>query len=443
MGRRIRDFIKYDYPVLITGFMWCLIEFMMQGFHGDEYYYADILNQMSLRNFIKTYYTGWSARVIHDAVAAVVLHYPYIFFKCVNAFMIMLESILIIKLAEIPKERIYAKFAICGLLCSLPYHCFFDAGFSVTSIYYIWPFTAGVFAIYMCEMERKRGFSFVRVILGIIAVLVSCNMEQVAIIVAGILGLYNLIYIWERKINYSALAEMLAAVAGVLFIILTPGRQFRFEYEVNNSFSEYYMLSFFQKVDMGISTTMENMIYSGDFIWSAIAVLIIIVIISLKLPMIYRIIGIGPAVCIIALGPLQSISLQLYPGVGKIINAVGYYGIIDLTNFELRNKWLPLFFIIIFEITFLLAVYLCFGNRKKTILLTGLLVLGLMSRAVMGFSPTIYSSGNRTFYPMWMTGVILGAFLLAKIENETKEKLIGIFFFAVGVISMFSVSLYS
>lgn len=443
MNRKIKEFVRYNYPVLATGILWCLIQFMMQGFHGDEYYYADILNQMSLEDFVKTYYTSWSARIILDVIAAVVLHFPFLVFKCINTFVIMSECVLIIKLAEIDKEQIFAKFSVCGLVCILPYHCFFDAGFAVTSIYYIWSFAAGMFAIYVCREERKRGFSFIRTVLGMAAVLIACNMEQVAVIVFGILVLYNLMVIKGRKINYSALAEMAIAVAGVLFTILAPGRQLRFESEVNHSFPEFHMLSFFQKTDMGLSTTLENVIYSGDFIWMAIAILMIIVMVSKRMPTIYHVIGIAPAICIIALGPLQAVVLQLYPGLGKIINAAGYYGIIDLNNFELRNKWIPLFFIVIFEVTFLLSVYLCFKNKNKSILLAGLQVLGLASRIAMGFSPTVYSSGNRTFYPMWMAGVILGAFLVNEIEDVVKRKWIGICFFAAGIVSVFSFSLYS
>jgi len=75
----------------------------------------------------------------------------------------------------------------------------------------------------------------------------------------------------------------------------------------------------------------------------------------------------------------------------------------------------------------LLGIYLSFENKKTASFLMLLMMMGACSRIIMGFSPTIWASGMRTYYILYIVVGILVLMLvkeLLKTWNPQKAELV-------------------
>jgi len=69
-----------------------------------------------------------------------------------------------------------------------------------------------------------------------------------------------------------------------------------------------------------------------------------------------------------------------------------------------------------------LSLYFSFGKSATTLFLLMILGLGLASRMIMGFSPTLYASGIRTFVPLQFAMVFCSMFIFDKLYELFSEK---------------------
>lgn len=65
-----------------------------------------------------------------------------------------------------------------------------------------------------------------------------------------------------------------------------------------------------------------------------------------------------------------------------------------------------------------IGLYKIFKKDIRSYVCIGVYLLGLMTRFVMGFSPTIYASGERTFTMLYISFIIGTVIILDKIYRD-------------------------
>ena len=212
-----------------------------------------------------------------------------------------------------------------------------------------------------------------------------------------------------------------------------PGGTNRVTVSITKYFPEFSMLTPLQKIDIGVSTTMAHLLFQGDVMWLLFSGILCLVLWNRDSGE-KRLLGCIPFGCSVLLGPLYPITKILFPQMTNITTAVQEYGVINLCNYDLRNRWLPLLFFAFILATGLIDLFWAFTG-KEGILAVLFLLLGLVSRFVMGFSPTVYASGNRTFYPLWIVLILESYLLIQKLDPSKRGLVSG----SVKLAAMFSV----
>lgn len=424
----IKKIILRFYPVFILGIFWLFMQMQMKAWTGDEFQYADLLNQMSLLEVGKKYYQTWSSRVILDMLAAFTHHYPLVFFKVANTIVVVLEvlGILLLFRDYSVKTQCFVSF----FTAIFDYMCFYDCGFSITSAYYIWPAMVMLYAMVLCdrysELQTKlhRGIA---IALEIIMTLFATNMEQYLVLLLGIQMFYFVCGIHEKKFNLCVISGLAASVGSAIFTFTAPGKAMRIIVETERSFPEYSMLSFLQKVNMGFTTTMKECVMSGNASCVVMTCMLAYVGYRVLDDSYEKVLAFIPAMISCTYGPLYSLISSMFPYF-YTTKEVGVYGVSDMTNFDQIRTWTPLFIMALFCISLLLALWLVFRKSDQKGIyhywIIPLWILGLMSRVAMGFSPTIYSSGNRTFYPFWLTTLLVSTSLYRMMKDKDRTKIV-------------------
>ncbi|HHY5088707.1 hypothetical protein HMPREF2809_12780, partial [Enterococcus sp. HMSC055G03] len=71
------------------------------------------------------------------------------------------------------------------------------------------------------------------------------------------------------------------------------------------------------------------------------------------------------------------------------------------------GTWIATLVVLALLLCLIVGIYLSFDNKKTSIFLVILMIMGFCSRLIMGFSPTVWASGMRTYYILYVVIAIL------------------------------------
>jgi hypothetical protein len=129
---------------------------------------------------------------------------------------------------------------------------------------------------------------------------------------------------------------------------------------------------------------------------------------------------------------------RLFPHLASIDTEITQYGVITLGNFTRIQSYIPLFLLMMTAFVILILIYLIFENTLKSALAFGVLILGIISRLILAFSPTIWSSGIRTHFLLITAIIICSILIFQDLAKRKSNKFIENLLIAAGFIAGFS-----
>ena len=130
-----------------------------------------------------------------------------------------------------------------------------------------------------------------------------------------------------------------------------------------------------------------------------------------------------PLVVLLLFGnSIHSIVDPLFPYLATVGPDISKYGLITLGNFTRIQSYIPLFLLYTSLLTIFGSLYIIFENTWLSLLSIGTLLLGLLSRMVMAFSPTIFASGLRTYFLLFAAILICSILIFEKLLASPSAK---------------------
>lgn len=336
------------------------------------------------------------------------------------------------------------------MILAYPLNKMASAGWAATTVNYMWPLATGLFALIpirkIWDGEKIKPYQYA---LYSIALIFAGNVEISCAILVGAYVLFTSLYMLKnKKVHPYMIVQTLIIVSSLIFILTCPGNYERNSDEISNLFKDMNMLSFLDKVGLGFTSTMGLIIGKGNVIYALFTMLIAIYIFSnYKDETLYKIIAIIPFLSIILMYYLSPITDNMFHFVVSFRKLVSTEAVILSPSASNNMLYVvPIVFSFVNFISIGLSLLLIFKKLNNNIAIIVFLA-GLASRLLMGFSPTIFSSGERTMiffeFAMIIDSILIWQELIKKNDKSDikVQKKTGAIIKCIGAIQYFNILL--
>lgn len=413
----------------------------LDGFKDDgNLFLKPLINKFdgNYINFLVSRYNTWSSRIIIELFTLIGVTNPIIW-KLLNAIImsiaVLLPPYILMRSKDVTPLDLCLSLA---LFLMIPVSQFSETGWVATTTNYLWVYALGLISIYplirYTRQEKKINWLYYT---GIITTLYAANQEQMSLLLLVFTTILCLIN-WSRKRSIKPLIPNMTINILTLFFILTAkGNDIRYDQELNNWFPDFNQLSFIKKIELGYSSTLRHFFF--DLQLPVLLFLFLIFIFTISCFVYRKKISFVGVFGLIPFPVSLIFSLNGYlnsPKLLIILNQFNQYG----TSIQVLNSrsWVPdIILTIIFFSSLVSLVYLLdFEDMAYLPLL--FMCAALMSRLIMGFSPTIWASATRTYLFSYGLINLTSIYLFKNCKTFKSIKIIGFSVFLIfGLIRLF------
>lgn len=427
MKEKIQKFLQNGRGALLALFIleMVLMIFITPNRYDDEVFLSSVTGT-SIWSYVAPRYFNWSSRFFIEYALCGVLKISKYLWILIEALMVTLAGYSISKIF-VKENKSENNVMLISMILIYPIMQMNSAGWAATTVNYMWPLATGLFALIpirkIWDGEKIKAWQY---LLYTLALTFACNQEQSCAILFGTYLLFTvLMIIKNKKIHPYMIVQNLFIIASLVFILTCPGNSARTQVEIENQFKDFEMLTILDKVALGFTSTMGLIIEKGNNVFSMMSILIAIYIISNYKERIYRVVALVPVFSMFCLCYFRNTFTNLFPYFGSFRTLLVEENVM-LTAANCNNlaNVIPLIFAFANFICITLSLLLIFKNLKNNVAVLVFLI-GLASRLIMGFSPTVFLSGERTMlffeFAMIIVSILVWQELIKKNDKNDKK----------------------
>lgn len=289
------------------------------------------------------------------------------------------------------------------------------------SFTFLFPFTAFLLTVAPLTFELFE-IKYNRIIFNIISVfasLLACSQEQTAALTIAFLIVLFIANSFKKKLKFYYAPPMFFGFASAVWLFTSPGMRGRIAME-GSSFPRFEEMGFFEKILCGFSNYFGYSFFMSIIVTGLFAVLIYFTVTSLYESKKAKVF----AKFFISFFVLVAAGVNgFYIAFNKTIPDKGFERLFKNGSYDLANI---ITLILCFALLALFAVMLLLVMKKDKLLgFTAALLFAasVASGVVLGFSSSIYASGQRVFYFTDMLTLFACAVLISAVK-ENKARII-------------------
>lgn len=433
MKEKLKKYSKSIYiPFILLAIMLIISHIPAEKF-GDDMWFENILNSQNIMNYSVERYQTWTSRNVIEAVLVVLsnTHVSSIIWKVLNICMLELLAYSIFKIfikdmKDNNKKLILTYILIFGIL-SIPFTVLNDTGWMATTTNYLWPLSLGIYTFTLIKKslsgEKIRWYN---TILYTLATIYAANQELMAATLFAIFTCYILCLMKNKKIkkelNKTTILIYIITILSLIYIFTCPGNMSRKRGETQIWYPEYQEFGIVSKMELGITSMMKYLIIDGRLVFILFTAIITFYILKEYKSIFAKIIGIIPFVGAVFCNLFNETTSLLFP---KLMEAMEMYSknelIINSTNLTDFSIYIPMAMYGIILLSIFIDLCLIFKNTNTCKIVVIIYLLGLATRVVMGFSPTVFVSSERTSIFLYFSFVVITILIYKKMLEENKN----------------------
>ncbi len=376
--------------------------------------------------------SGWSPRVLTYAISEPLGMLPFTAWRVIFTVFGCLTAVGISKLVTSKRAALNRtiNWVITAFMVIYPWSHMQSAGWVTTTVAYSFQLLFLVVALIpVKKIVRGERIAAWEYVLYIVMTIFAANVEQTLPILA-LCFLGAIVYLAVKKKTHAFIwVQLILTVAIGAWMVLYTGSGGRVHSETLMAMPDFGMLSTTQKLDMGFARMVYHFFFTPNVMMLVFALLTAVLVFRAHKRFSYRAIGMIPLVAVTFLGVLKSITSTVFPGLNAMTanvappegstSSLGARGAINLLNFESIQAYLAFGVMVICIVCLLLSMILIWSDRPRKAFLAVLFLLGCMGSVVMmGFSPSVYHSGERTFMYMYFGLIVVGVLLFKRLLKK-------------------------
>ncbi len=410
----MKKIIKNKYFPFFLLFLILLILHVFMNFGGDDLWFGKQLEKLSLPSYLQMRYQTWSSRVIIESILVFITKFDIFIWRILDCLLYTLACFVSVKLVNRKGKR-EINYLGCCLFLIYPYYEMSSAGWGATTLNYMWCFSFGMlsFLPLIYKEYSKKIPKWLYVIAGV-GLLYATNQEQMCALVLGFNFLYFIrkAYRKEKLNSYNVICLGLSLIS-LIFILTCPGNNIRTLSEITKWYPAFADFNLLHKVYLGVVPTM-GVLLNNKVVLGVTFMLLSLGTFLYGKKSITKGLAIFNFSLILGLTFFEVNLIQVFPFLKNIISIFQYQGI---PSFDKVSVFAFIFSIVlVIDMVFMLLVIF----KGKQWLPIFVLLAGFASRFLIGFSPTIFVSGARTAFFLYMSLLIVGMFVLVKMYEDKK-----------------------
>lgn len=402
-------FNQFDKPTITFFFIMLVYHMLANINYGDDVsYFQNVLagSQDYIGDTIRfsfERYNTWSSRTIIEIFVIYLAHLPHIVWRIADTMIWMLLYSSMINLLDIKTEKM--RWSLTILLLLFPFKYTGTAGWICTSLNYTWPTALGLYFFSIVrEWRKSTSVSTATTISALLALVYAANEEQMSAVLFIVLSAVLLQDIFQKHVNSLVLISYIITCVIMAYILTCPGNEVRLVLYEANRIPGYMEYSVLEKLDLGF----VNLVNSYFQKFNIISVLLCILVYGQynfndKTKILLKLVVVWSILCQII------VKLGIWPELSEI------HSVSDINILLMVQYIVPLIAIILLIYALGKISYDRYCNEK----LAGIFCLGLVTAMIMGFSPTVYASGPRTFIFLFMCSIYIIGYLMSEL-NKTQ-----------------------
>lgn len=418
------------HPFLIVMLIYLLLQLIVNkqvAYDGDVAIYFGKFSKeifeshhivQSFIQYLGFRYTQWTSRVIIETLLIICAYIPLFIFKILNSLVftgIVYFSYKIVSFFT-NKNSLPTLIFIALLTFLYPLGDMGSAGWIATLTNYPWPYLGLLISTYeLLSLLKSKRNDWYRYFLILLSGVVSANQEQCVAIMLG-MSVFLIIHFLIKKERFHIWPYIVYAsitLLGFLNTILCPGNALRMKVELAHYFPEFANFSLIHKIELGSSRLLVKFVLQPNFILSVFTILLLIYVFSVSQQLKLRVVSVIPCFVSLTFGLFSNATYAQFPFLKFISNSLTQYGLFSFTSFESWIVWALL--IIVIGCVLFVMISLSKQTHYDSLIIVCLLLLAFGSGAMLGLSPTIWASAERTLFFSYYLIIICCGFLFSKI----------------------------
>jgi len=322
-----------------------------------------------------------------------------------------------------------------------------SAGWAATTVNYIWTLALGIFSL--ISIRKAYDGEKIGIVSGIfyaLAAIYACNQEQVCMVLFVTYLVFTILLTArdKKKVSPILYIQTLIAVLSLIFILTTPGNNVRKIDEVVTYFPDFTNMTFIEKAAIGVTTTMGEMLVNSSITFAIFTFIMMMYIWDNYKDRLVRGISAVPFVATMVLSFASPITEKLSVSVGWVIKNFTETEelILRPATFNYLGSYVPLMISLVVITCIFISLLLIFKKLRNNVAFY-VFGCGLATRILMGFSPTVFVSRNRTCifleFACLICALLIWQEFIKKAEKKTKTKVYNVV--AVSAIVQYVVTL--
>lgn len=426
--KRVREFLRtITQKKYLPLWAFALVQFIYHIFMREPessdamWFFSHQLDAYSLKDYLVVRYHTWSSRFLIEGVLVFISRHVLLWKILDYLFWVFLAWAFAWLFPE--EKRRVACYMSVGFLLMYPVWDLRTAGWIATSANYTWVLALGVFSLHgAARVFYGKKTPFPLALLYILAACYGANMEQMCAVLLAVNFLAVLFFVY-KKINWKKYWHVIVcffvSLGEIIFILTCPGNALRENQEIANWMPRYASFDIMDKICLGFTETMQHLLNSGNFMFLMFAVITAVLVFVKSEDLWHRFFAVVPAAVNFVLVFFQGMLEKYVPSFWELFRENAYA---NGTNYQLGQSYILIFLYLFVLGSVLISLVVVCDTWGELTAQCYLLVLGLATRVVMGFTPTIYVSKERTYLFFYMILGVSATWLVVNNIAVLREK---------------------